>query len=221
LLIRTGCVLGILAITIDTVSTMSQSMKTRVPDLNLEKIGYALIALSVPFCGYFGARKRNEGMLCCFCTMSYCQGVMQCMTVSLGVFLIAMCFGFNAVLQDCDPNLPDEQQVSCNRTAFREACKTYDRIYQNITGQQVGPGGVPLPQGVTNPNLQMADEDCYDLLHEWSTIIAWGLVVASLLLCCGICLHCASGYYGHRLYRDLKSGDFPSMVDSSDSDEEK
>jgi len=138
-----------------------------------------LIAISVPCCGYFGARHNNKCAVGCF---SCCNCIGGCLNILVMIGCVVGMVALGSVQDTCRPTA-DGSNENCK--GIMKACENAKSDTYNLTTY----------------------EGCYDYMLASFPVIYGVLAFVIALKCCTVGLECCSAYYGKELYDELDNGE--------------
>lgn len=176
-----------------------------------------LCSLIIPCCGWYGAKQRNTGTLCCFSAFNYIMGCGDCLFATICICLMAAIFPMKAVISSCEPTgmVTNAHCTEKRQQQLDALCKQFDSIYQNATAED--PAALSsLQWNGTHVSNMLSEQHCLDTLGDITTFVLVAVVCLAILRCCLMGLHCSSGYYGKELREMIQDQKCDS--DSSDSE---
>mmetsp|Transcript_97232 Transcript_97232/g.187437 ORF Transcript_97232/g.187437 Transcript_97232/m.187437 type:complete len:231 (-) Transcript_97232:122-814(-) len=137
----------------------------------------AILGLAVPACGYFGAKKSDQNLTCCFCGCNFLGSCGQLLTLCSSWAL----YKFAAYVVDhCDPGKKDPNDDSCKLNWKQIFCQK---------------------------NPDWSDQHCYNFVEDQERALKTAVMTATLISIPLILLQCLSFCWGKKLYDVLKAGD--------------
>eukprot|EP00440_Ansanella_granifera_P008650 gb/GFBE01009373.1/.p1 GENE.gb/GFBE01009373.1/~~gb/GFBE01009373.1/.p1 ORF type:complete len:222 (+),score=44.40 gb/GFBE01009373.1/:1-666(+) len=134
------------------------------------------VALLVPLCGYFGAKKSDPNLTCCFCGCNLLGGCCTLLTIFMGFVMLG---GLKHIVEVCDPASSTEAGCPAPDT-WTKMCPDLDPGY---TGEQ-----------------------CYHHFSKKLPGAEAALSALALCSIPGILLQCLGFCLGNQLYMELKQG---------------
>jgi len=166
-----------------------------------------LVALAVPCCGFIGAKRGSAPLLCMFSGCSFCEGALLCLSLIVIATFISMVSHANRLLKDCGLSSKGHSaHPNCNQKdhdTFKKVCSSL------ISGWNSTSANFTLVSNpsTTNVTSYLKEQECLDTMQSFISILLPILVVFCILQVCSTCLSCCSGYFGCRLYQQVKDAE--------------
>lgn len=142
------------------------------------------VALAVPCCGYFGAKRSDSSLMCCFCGCSCFRGFAG---IFMAIWLVHTMHSLRWVVEHCHPAIVGlVRQPDCpDRDGWKTLCTAL----------------------TSYPDSLATLSDCYDKLHEtYVEGFAVGMAVPLAFLIPALVLACLGFLWGSSLHSELKRG---------------
>eukprot|EP00928_Gymnodinium_smaydae_P048046 TRINITY_DN32097_c0_g1_i1.p1 TRINITY_DN32097_c0_g1~~TRINITY_DN32097_c0_g1_i1.p1 ORF type:complete len:241 (-),score=55.78 TRINITY_DN32097_c0_g1_i1:129-851(-) len=173
-----------------------------------------LIVLGIPMCGYFGAKKADKNLLCCFCCCNFFEGFISCLLIIAAIVITVLLSKVNNAMYSCEYDTNgmavDYQKCAEARETINSLCMGWN-IAHNVTMQDevmkdMRHGEVKAYQNMTlTPEEQ---EACWNRAHS---TLAFLVGMVAFFACTRLCMmgfQCVSGYWGNQLRKTVEDEDF-------------
>lgn len=180
----------------------------------LSVLVFGVVALILPFCGFHGAQNRDPCMVGCFAYCNYCLGCVDCIVVLAFCSLGFVCWAMREVADKCNMVPPPAECDQDLKESMFHVCSTWDEAFRNYHDNS---SDMRLRLNTTHVSQLLSEQHCIDTLSVLSTLVLAFVALATVLRCCGVCLHCASGMYGRQLKNMMEDRQYQADSES-DSD---
>lgn len=178
-------------------------------------MGVGVLAISVPCCGWYGARERDESLLFCFSFWNCCLGCWDIFVIGCFTALLVLATVMGRAATACHAGVATDSCDAEQRERLAGYCRSFEMAI-NESILNITTTDIQVDNATAEVMALLSEQRCLDTLVGVSFVLVVFAVIFIVARCFGGCLHCASGHYGNQLRALLKEND--QFCTESDSD---